>query len=138
MGKCLFNGGEVFAIGKSAVFDYQTETWTETADMNRYRWYPSSIQLGDGTVWTFGGQNKPADVESTDPTIEFYSPDNNSWTMAGGQDIPGQYLEAYKPIAFDAGWEDLSIRTSARNVSLRSSCSDLEHGGNYQLWIGQR
>ena len=94
-GRVLFNGGDYDALSSSGYFDYLTETWTIDANTNRPRWYPSTIQLGDGTAWTFGGQNSPAEVETNDPTIEFYDPKSAVWTMAGGQGIPGQYVEAY-------------------------------------------
>ncbi len=97
-GRAMFVGGETFddgAIDKAGYFDYVSETWTEVADMNRVRWYPSVIELGDGTIWSFGGQSVAADPDKPDNTIEFYDPETNVWTMAGGQDIPEQYLEAY-------------------------------------------
>ena len=97
-GKLLFNGGETLRpnpLRAAGYFDYVTETWTEVSYMNNPRWYPSTLQLGDGTVWTFGGQSEPADPGTADNTIEIYDPVSAQWTMAGGQDIPGQYLEAY-------------------------------------------
>ena len=94
-GRVLFNGGDYNALNSSGYFDYQTETWDIDSNTNRDRWYPSTIQLGDGTAWTFGGQNSPADVETNDETIEFYDPLTGNWTMAGGQGIPQQYVEAY-------------------------------------------
>ena len=97
-GRILFNGGDYNALSSSGYFDYQSESWIIDANTNRPRWYPSTIQLGDGTVWTFGGQNSPADAETNDPTIEFYDPSIGVWTMAGGQGIPGQYLEAYNRV----------------------------------------
>ncbi|MCG8462419.1 MAG: DUF1929 domain-containing protein, partial [Holophagales bacterium] len=76
--------------------DYVTETWPQIEPMIRQRWYPSTIQLGDGSVWTFGGQNEAADPGTNDPTIEILDASGTGpWTMAGGQGIPGQYLEAY-------------------------------------------
>lgn len=100
-GKLLFMGGEDEIEGslrKAGYFDYQTETWTEIGSMNRRRWYPSAIQLGDGSVIVFGGQTSPADVGSNDDTIEFYDPGSGLWAMAGGQNIPGQYEEAYNRV----------------------------------------
>ena len=94
-GRILFNGGDYNALSRSGYFDYLTETWVNTGDTNRPRWYPSSIELGDGSVWTFGGQNSPADQDTNDPTIEFFDPLTSAWTMAGGQGIPKQYFEAY-------------------------------------------
>lgn len=94
-GRVLFVGGEQDAIQKSAIFDYVTETWTASGDLQKRRWYPSSIQLGDGSVWTVGGQNEAAEVDANDNTIETYDVNSGSWTLAGGQDIPGQHEEAY-------------------------------------------
>ena len=98
-GKVLFNGGETVApnyLTGAGYFDYTTETWTTVASMNRQRWYPSTIQLGDDSIWTFGGQNEPAEAELNDPTIELLAGNaTGPWTMAGGQGIPGQYVEAY-------------------------------------------
>lgn len=94
-GKVLFVGGEDNAIQKSAYFDYTTENWTMQGNLNKARWYPSAIQLGDGSVWAFGGQNEPAEVASNDPTIERYDPATGNWTLVGGQDLPGQWEEAY-------------------------------------------
>ncbi|MEM7587423.1 MAG: galactose oxidase-like domain-containing protein [Acidobacteriota bacterium] len=97
-GRLLSMGGENFndeGIVSAGTFDYVSETWTEMANMRRKRWYPSAIQLGDGKVWTFGGQTVAADPSSNDDTVEFFDPKRNAWTMAGGQDIPGQYDEAY-------------------------------------------
>ena len=97
-GRLLAMGGESItdaAIDKAGTFDHLTETWTEVADMHRVRWYPSAVVSGDGFVWVFGGQSEAANPDSADDTIEYYDPGANTWTMAGGQDIPGQYLEAY-------------------------------------------
>ncbi len=94
-GRVLFNGGDYNALSSSGYFDFRDETWTIGADTHRPRWYPSTIQLGDGSAWTFGGQNIPAVQDTNDPTIEFFDPFAEQWTMAGGQGIPGQYFEAY-------------------------------------------
>ena len=97
-GRVMFNGGETLAPNPrraTGLFDYREETWTEVAYMVRPRWYPSTIQLGDGSVWTFGGQNEAADPSTNDDTIERYDPSTDTWTMVGGQEIPGQWVEAY-------------------------------------------
>lgn len=94
-GRILFVGGEQNALKKSGIFDYRSETWTLSGDLNRSRWYPSAIQLGDGTIWAFGGQSEAAEVELADNTIEYYNPASGTWAMAGGQEIPGQHVEAY-------------------------------------------
>ena len=97
-GKVLFNGGETIApnfLTGTGYFDYATETWTNLADLNRPRWYPSTIQLGDGSPWTFGGQSEAGNADLNDPTIESYDLGTGMWSLVGGQGIPGQYEEAY-------------------------------------------
>lgn len=98
-GQQMFIGGETILgpggiLKQAGCFSPTTETWTEVADMNRRRWYGSALLYGDGTVWMFGGM-EDAGGSIADPTIEFYNPRDNTWTMAGGQDIPGQWEEAY-------------------------------------------
>ncbi|MEM6795252.1 MAG: galactose oxidase-like domain-containing protein, partial [Acidobacteriota bacterium] len=97
-GRLLFNGGETLPpndLNGAGYFDYRTETWTVVSPMNRPRWYPSTLQLGDNSIWTFGGQNEAAEVSTNDPTIEVYDVASGQWTPAGGEGIPGQWVEAY-------------------------------------------
>lgn len=99
-GRVLFNGGETIVgpasldLKASGTYDPVTETWSEQAFMKRRRWYPSSLQMGDGRVWTFGGMSE-AGEDNPDNTIEIYDHEANTWTLAGGQNLPGQWEEAY-------------------------------------------
>ncbi|MCG8590606.1 MAG: hypothetical protein MJE66_15045, partial [Proteobacteria bacterium] len=97
-GRLLFVGGETVDLDKVGYFAFGTETWTEVTDLNRPRWYPSAIQFGDGSVWAFGGQSEAADPDQNDDTIERYDPVADTWTMVGGEDIPGRHVEAYNRI----------------------------------------
>ena len=50
--------------------------------------------MGNGEVWTFGGMDE-AGADSPDHTIERYDLATNSWSLVGGQNLPGQWEEAY-------------------------------------------
>jgi Domain of unknown function (DUF1929) len=39
------------------VFDFTTEQWTKVASMNRGRWYPTVLTLGDGQIFALSGLN---------------------------------------------------------------------------------
>ncbi len=93
MGGAQFEPG-VNALNDAYAFNWQTEQYTQLPNMNRIRWYPSTIIHGDGTIWVYGGTSLGGGANK-DNTIEFYDPDTNTWTMAGGQNIPNQIYEAY-------------------------------------------
>ncbi|MEM7310325.1 MAG: galactose oxidase-like domain-containing protein [Planctomycetota bacterium] len=97
-GRMLFLGGETSkgagGLQHTAYFDPWTETWTQLQNLKRRRWYPSAILMGDGRVGAFGGMSEAGD-DDPDNTIEYYDPDLGTWALAGGQNIPGQFEEAY-------------------------------------------
>lgn len=99
-GRVLFNGGETIVgpanthLKASGIYDPVTETWSQKAFMKRRRWYPSTLQMGDGSVWTFGGMTE-AGEDAPDNTIERYDIATDTWTLVGGQNLPGQWEEAY-------------------------------------------
>ena len=46
-GRLLVNGGGEF-VRSTSIYDFETETWSDGADMNFRRWYNSSLTLGNG------------------------------------------------------------------------------------------
>jgi len=58
----------------SAIFDPATSTFTLTPAMVAGRWYPTTTELSDGRVLTYGGQDEKAD---DNPLIEYW---NGSWS----------------------------------------------------------
>jgi galactose oxidase len=54
-GRLMVNGGGPY-IATTSIYSSNTG-WTNTASMNRKRWYNSSTTLPDGTVFTLGGVN---------------------------------------------------------------------------------
>jgi len=69
---------------RTAIFDPATGKFADMQDMVHGRWYPSSVELGDGRILTFSGL---AEDGSTDRQVEIYkvgqgfaAPINSQWT----------------------------------------------------------
>jgi hypothetical protein len=58
-GRLLVAGGHRFYDGdgewRTNIFDYTTNTWAPSGDMNAGRWYPTNTTLGNGEVLTVSG-----------------------------------------------------------------------------------
>ncbi|MEM7203649.1 MAG: galactose oxidase-like domain-containing protein [Planctomycetota bacterium] len=97
-GRVLFVGGETNRAGASlratGSYDPVAESWQLHALLKKRRWYASALQLGDGRVWAFGGMREPGE-DDPDHTIEVYDAGADRWTLVGGQNLPGQFEEAY-------------------------------------------
>ncbi|MBE9032348.1 DUF4347 domain-containing protein, partial [filamentous cyanobacterium LEGE 11480] len=53
-GRLLVNGGGEF-VRSTSIYDFETGQWSDGPDMNSRRWYNSTLTLGDGQVFTIGG-----------------------------------------------------------------------------------
>ena len=73
-------------------FDPWTETWTQQPSMNQGRWYPSQLQLGDGTTLIIGGYSDqiPGGINNSDIEVFVPSP------VRGGIGTIGRYGSAQK------------------------------------------
>ncbi|MFI8793100.1 galactose oxidase-like domain-containing protein [Streptomyces sp. NPDC055105] len=60
----------------SYVFDPDTETYTQTNDLNDGHWYPSATELGNGDVLSFGGLREDS---TGSVTAEKWSAAQNKW-----------------------------------------------------------
>ncbi|MBI1761205.1 MAG: NPCBM/NEW2 domain-containing protein, partial [Acidobacteria bacterium] len=58
-GRVFVNGGDG-TRERVSIFDWRTNLWTRAEDMNRGRWYPGSVALPNGQVFTALGE--PGDV----------------------------------------------------------------------------
>src|SRR5258708_1009580 len=61
------------------LFDPGSSTWTAGQDMNDARWYPSSVELGDGTLLEFSGTNSTG--AAVQKPIESYNYTTGKWTL---------------------------------------------------------
>jgi Concanavalin A-like lectin/glucanases superfamily/Galactose oxidase-like, Early set domain/Bacterial Ig domain len=114
-------------VNNVSLFDYKTNAWAAAAPMSRARWYPSSVTMPDGRVFTVSGDNyfdQPAQPQgplrhpsSTLP--EIYDPKLNTWTSipSGARTIP------YFPQIFvtpDGRIVDVGPDTTTRVFSLQT------------------
>jgi galactose oxidase len=64
-------------VANTTLFDPAANAWSEGPTMDVARWYPTTMQLGDGTVRIFGGiMNNGADAI----TVDDYDPSVNNLT----------------------------------------------------------
>jgi len=70
-GRLFISGGEAYSgeAGEATIendfFDPVTETFSVAPPLITARWYPTTVELGDGSVLVFGG--RPSTVERYDP-----------------------------------------------------------------------
>lgn len=75
-GRILVNGGSANAgsgIRSTHIFDPIAETWTKVADMGYPRWYPTTLTLPDGRIFTFSGRGGESKTEVYDPSGDTWS-----------------------------------------------------------------
>jgi hypothetical protein len=76
----------------ATVFDPVTGTWSLAADMNYARWYPSSIELADGTLLEMSGPNETG--TKIQNVLETYNYTTNVWTgLPASANMPTQTLD---------------------------------------------
>jgi galactose oxidase len=63
-GRLLVNGGGPY-ITTTSVYSSANNSWTNTGNMNRKRWYNSSVTLPNGNVFTLGGITASGGLPST-------------------------------------------------------------------------
>ena len=87
----VLDDGRVYVTGgrnqtnKTSVFDFTTNTWTHLESMNRGRWYPTTVAMPNGEVFTAigsSGGNLP----------EVWTP-GQGWRFLTGVDLQGPILD---------------------------------------------
>jgi len=82
-GRVLAAGGHLYqgvfgnGVANTTIFDPASNAWTEGPIMSQARWYPTTIELADGTVMIFAGTQAPK-VAAT--TVDHYDPLANTIT----------------------------------------------------------
>jgi hypothetical protein len=86
-GHLLVTGGDISShVGTTdsnvgvkgvSVFDPGTSTWFEEAPMAFARWYPSNVELADGTTLVFSGNDE---LGRRVNTVESFTPSTHTWT----------------------------------------------------------
>jgi hypothetical protein len=76
----------------TTIFDPIAGTWSAGTDMNYARWYPSSIELSDGTLLEFSGPNETG--TKIQNVLETYNYTTNTWTaLPASANMPAQTLD---------------------------------------------
>jgi len=98
-GRVLVIGGTAtdggFGVNDITAFNYDTQTWTALAPMQRKRWYATGTTLSDGKVLVTSG----SDTSETDVVAEseLYSPSTNTWqTLADNTHVMPIYPFIYQ------------------------------------------
>jgi hypothetical protein len=82
-GRVFIAGGHLYqgvfgnGVANTTVFDPASNAWTEGPAMDVARWYPTTAQLGDGTIRIFAGTIRPS-VNAT--TVDSYNPSTGTLT----------------------------------------------------------
>ncbi|MEZ4679289.1 MAG: kelch repeat-containing protein [Caldilineaceae bacterium] len=82
-GRVFVNGGDG-TRERTSIFDYRTNTWSRSDDMNTGRWYPGSVALPSGQVFTAIG-------DPGGPYPELWTP-GQGWTLLTGANLQAPIL----------------------------------------------
>lgn len=83
---------ELEGLRNTRIFDPKNDRWTQSADMNHGRWYPTLVTLGDGDVFVASGVQKllkplypshPQDSGRNVVQTETYDPEVGGWSYNG-------------------------------------------------------
>jgi hypothetical protein len=83
-GRLLVTGGRNdalngdYGIPEATLFTPSTSQWSQIASMNYARWYPTNVELGDGTTLVFSGDGD--DAKLVQPS-ESYNFQTGAWTL---------------------------------------------------------
>lgn len=81
-GQLVVTGGN--SASKTTLYDFRSQTWIPSADMNVARGYQSSATLSDGRVFTIGGSWSGGWFKKNG---EVYDPRTKKWTLLNGADV---------------------------------------------------
>jgi len=83
-GRVLITGGDDdslglgFGIKDATIFDPDTNQWSSAGQMDVPRWYPTNVQMPNGTTLVLAGHEQPQQIHKE---LESYNPHTNTWTV---------------------------------------------------------
>ena len=77
----------------AAIFDPATKSVVGAPPpMANPRWYPSNVEMPDGTILVMGGELVPTGTDKMVKPMESYDPATNSWTtLPASANVTGLY-----------------------------------------------
>jgi len=100
-GRLLVTGGEPprttqnpvgTGTDNAAIFDPATKTWSAAGHMAYPRWYPSDVEMPNGTILVMGGETVPIGTDKMVKPMESYDPATNTWTtLPASANVSGLY-----------------------------------------------
>jgi len=76
------------------IFDPSASTWSVGQDMSYARWYPSSVEVSDGTVLELSGSDETGTYIQT--ALESYGSTTGKWTvLPASANLPSTVLQTY-------------------------------------------
>ncbi len=85
-GNLLVTGGTVVpvnlfgaGVNNTTLFNPASETWFQGSPMNYPRWYPSNVEMSDGTTLVLSGHDQSG--QTTVAQVESYNPTTGLWTV---------------------------------------------------------
>ena len=143
-GDVLTTGGNVqgtcprggCGVTSAMLFDPVLSTWTVEPPMAYPRWYPSSVELTDGTLLELSGSDQTGKV--VQPQLELYSYKSNTWTtLPSTANLPSDVLQPYPRMSLLPSGKVLMSSPSPHSylfdpsTNLWSSVGNLNFGYRY-------
>ncbi len=114
-GQIMVNGGRN-TVSSASLFNWEGESWTRSDEMNSKRWYPTSIALPNGDVFTAVGKNNRYPEVWTEGA---------GWDLLTGADLQAAILD-YGSNRDGAGWLPL-MHLDPRGNILHYGATDQMH-----------
>jgi len=83
-------------IESAVFFDPGANNWTPALPMHFPRWYPSNVNMPDGTVLVAGGESAPTGVDKMIKPMESFDPATGRWTtLPASANLTGLYPRTF-------------------------------------------
>ncbi len=85
-GRLLVMGGGEY-VTSTSIYDFKTSTWSDGPDMDYHRWYNTALTLGDGDVFTLGGERGGEGGDRITSGLGEVWNENTGWRTLSGTPI---------------------------------------------------
>jgi hypothetical protein len=76
------HGSTSAGVASTELFDPATDQWSDGPTLTQRRWYPTNVELGDGSTLVFGGQGKRGKYSDS---VDRFDPVTDSIARLGGR-----------------------------------------------------